>query len=70
MDEVSHELASKKIKENGEATLTNTSVSPDGSSTTSGTPTPPNGIPNENWASRYENIGGIRLFLIIFCSIL
>lgn len=67
MAEVSHELSSKKIKENGETTLTNTSVSPDGSSTTSGTPTPPNGIPTENWASRYENIGGIKLFPIIFC---
>lgn len=59
MDEVTHELTSKKIKENGEPIVTNTSLSPDGSSTTSGTPTPPNGIPTENWASRYENIGGI-----------
>ncbi|KAK7591326.1 hypothetical protein V9T40_002939 [Parthenolecanium corni] len=57
MDEVTHELTSKKIKENGEPIVTNTSLSPDGSSTTSGTPTPPNGIPTENWASRYENIG-------------
>lgn len=58
MEEVGHELTRKKIKENGELSLTNTSLSPDESSTTSGTPTPPNGIPSENWVSRYENIGG------------
>ncbi len=49
-------MISSIIKENGMAAMKR--VSPDASSTTSGTPTPPNGSLEKNWVARYQNMGG------------
>lgn len=64
MDEINIELKKNSVSENGMSPLTISTISPDASTTTSDTPTPPNGIHNENWATRYQTIGG-KFF--IFC---
>lgn len=60
MEEISHKICVKKglIRENGISPLTATTASPDGSSTECDTPTPPNGIHEKDWGSRYQSIGG------------
>ncbi|XKL63471.1 hypothetical protein PGB90_005835 [Kerria lacca] len=57
MDEINIELKKNSVSENGMSPLTISTISPDASTTTSDTPTPPNGIHNENWATRYQTIG-------------
>lgn len=63
MEGISHKICAKKniIRENGLSPVT-TTASPDASSTTSDTPTPPNGIHDKNWVSRYQSIGGMCIF--------
>lgn len=56
MEEVQHKITNHTTKENGISPLNTTTASPDAYSTTSDTPTPPNGIHDKNWVSRYHNI--------------
>lgn len=55
MEEIQHKIKNHIIKENGISPLNTTTASPDAYST-SDTPTPPNGIHDKNWVSRYHNI--------------
>lgn len=70
MEDIQHKIGLNLINENGLSPLTVSTASPDASSTTSGTPTPPDGIDDKDWAARYESIEGTLSFsLTIYWSI-
>lgn len=66
MEDIQQKIRRDLINENGLSPLTVDTASPDGSSTTSGTPTPPNGIHDEDWAARYESIEGEKIFVTLY----
>ena len=70
MEDIQHKIGRNLINENGLSPLTVNTASPDVSSTTSGTPTPPNGIDDKNWVARYESIEGTYSFFRVFLSLI